>query len=101
MIITQDDLINEISKKEDIDVATVRKIFKSAENIIFAYLSSTPPIENIVIRIFKGLSLKRKYIEKKRYSKGLFEDIDSPEHVNISGNITKYYISKVNDKLFS
>ena len=39
LVITQDELIKQISKKEDIDIATVRKIFKSAENCIFDYLS--------------------------------------------------------------
>ena len=37
IVVTQDDLIKQISKQEDIDVATVRKVFKSAENCIFDY----------------------------------------------------------------
>lgn len=100
MIITQDDLIKEISIKEDIDVATVRKVFKSAENSIFAYLSSTTPIENILIRVFRGVNINRKYIPQKNYSKGMFKDIVSPEHCNVSGTITKYYKNKINSDLF-
>lgn len=100
MIITQDDLIKEISINEGIDVATVRKVFKSAENSIFAYLSSTTPIENILIRVFRGVNIHRKYVPQKRYSKGMFEDIVSPEHCNVSGTITKYYKNKINSNLF-
>lgn len=100
MIITQDDLIKEISTKEGIDVATVRRVFKSAENSIFAYLSSTAPIENILIRVFRGVNINRKYIPQKNYSKGMFKDIISPEHCRVSGTITKYYKSKINSDLF-
>ena len=52
MTITQENLIKKIANKEDIDVATVRDIFKSAEDIIFDYLSSTTPSENIIIKIY-------------------------------------------------
>jgi len=101
LIITQDDLIKEISIKEGIDVATVRKVFKSAENSVFAYLSSTTPIENILIKIFHGININRKYIPPKKYSKGMFQDIVSPEHCNVSGTITKYYKNKINCDLFN
>lgn len=45
MILTQDDLIKRIAKREDINVAMVRKVFKTAEKIIFDHLSSTTPSE--------------------------------------------------------
>lgn len=37
MTITQEKIIKEIAEKEDINVATVRKVFKRAEKCIFAY----------------------------------------------------------------
>lgn len=100
MNITQDVLINQIATKEDIDVATVRKIFKSAENIIFDYLSSITPSEEINIRLINGLNIKRKYIKKKKYSKGMFQDLDCPEHVNTKAYLSKYYNGQINLKLF-
>ena len=69
MNVTQDVLINQIATKEDIDVATVRKILKSAENIIFDYLSSITPSEEVNIKLLNGINIKRKYIKKKKYSK--------------------------------
>ena len=94
-------LINQIADKEDINVATVRNIFKSAEKIIFDYLSSTTPSEEITIKLFNGISIKRKYIKNKKYSKGMFKNIDCPEHVNIKATLSKYYNGQVNQKLFS
>lgn len=100
MIITQETLIKQIADKEDVSVATVREIFKSAENIIFDHLSSTTPSENIIIKILNGISLERKFIPKKNYSKGMFQNIDCLEHVNVKANSSTYYSKKVNDELF-
>lgn len=101
MIITQDTIIKQIAEKEDVDVATVRQVFKSAEDIIFDYLSSIAPSEAITIKLLKGLSIDRKYIKEKKYSKGMFQNINCPEHVRHRANISKYFTNKVNDILFS
>ena len=100
MNITQDVLINQIATKEDIDVATVRKILKSAENIIFDYLSSITPSEEVNIKLLNGINIKRKYIKKKKYSKGMFQNIESPDHVNVKACLSKYYNGQVNQYLF-
>ena len=100
MIVTQDTLIQQIADKEDIDVATVRKILKSAENIVFDYLSSIPPSEDITLKLFNGISIDRKYINKRIYTKGMFQNITCPEHVKTKANCSKYYNGQVNQKLF-
>lgn len=101
MIVTQDCLIKQIAEKEDIDIATVRKVLKSAEGIVFDYLSSTtPPDENIIIKIFSCINLKRKYIKNRKYSKGMFQDVNCDDHISVKANVSKYYSKKVNDRLF-
>lgn len=100
LVITQDALIRKIAKDEDIHIATVRQIFKSAEDNIFDYLSSTPTSDNVEIKLLKGISLKRKYVKSKKYSKGMFQNIDCDEHVGLKGNISKYYTEKINKVLF-
>lgn len=100
MVITQDDLIKKIAKKEDINVATVRDVFKSAEDIILDYLSSTSPTCNITIKPFSGLSINRKFIDSKNYTKGMFHNLYVPEHVKVKSIISEYYNRQVNDKLY-
>lgn len=100
MVITQDDLIKKIAKKEDINVATVRDVFKSAEDIILDYLSSTSPTCNIAIKPFSGLSINRKFIDGKNYTKGMFQNLYVPEHVKVKSIISEYYNRQVNDKLY-
>lgn len=100
MTVTQDVLINQIATKEDIDVAIARKVLKSAENIIFDYLSSIAPSEEVNIKLLNGINIKRKYIKEKKYSKGMFQNINCPEHVNVKAYLSKYYNGQVNQYLF-
>ena len=99
LVVTQDTIIKNIADKEDINVATVRQIFKSAEDVIFDYLSSTPPSENIKIKLFNGISLKRKHIDSYTYQKGMFGNLECDEHVRITSKVTRYLNDKVNESL--
>lgn len=93
MIITQENLINQISVKENINTATVRQIFKSAENIIFDYLSSTTPFENTIIKVLDGLSLECNYIPEKTIH--TFDDIVCKPRLKTKPKITRYYNRKL------
>lgn len=92
--------MKQIADREDMNVATVRNVFKSAEKIIFDHLSSTTPSENVIIKLLNGISLERKYVERKTYTKGMFRDIDCPERVSTKANLSKYYNNRVNEELF-
>ena len=94
MIITQDTLIKQIADKEDINVATVREIFKSAEDIIFDHLSSTTPSENTIIKLLDGLSLECNYIPEKEVR--TYDDIICKPRIWSKPKITRYYNRKLN-----
>ena len=94
MIITQDTLIKQIADKEDINVATVREVFKSAEDIIFDHLSSTTPSENTVIKLLDGLSLECNYIPEKEIH--TYDDIICKPRIWAKPKITRYYNRKLN-----
>ena len=93
MIITQDALIKQIADKEDINVATVREIFKSAEDIIFDHLSSTTPSENTVIKLLDGLSLECNYVPEKEIH--TYDDITCKPRIWAKPKITRYYNRKL------
>ena len=94
MIITQDTLIKQIADKEDINVATVREIFKSAEDIIFDHLSSTTPSENTIIKLLDGLSLECNYSPEKEIH--TYDDIVCKSKIWSKPKITRYYNRKLN-----
>lgn len=101
MIITQDSLIKQIADREGINVATVRDIFKTAEGVIFDHLSSTPPTQDLTIKLLNGISIDRKYMPAKIYSKGMFEGIDCPAKVKVKAGVSKYLNNRINDELKS
>lgn len=94
MIITQENLIKQIADKEDINVATVRTIFKSAENIIFDHLSSTTPSENTIIKLMDGLSLECNYVPEKEIH--TYDNILCKPKIWTKPKITRYYNRKLN-----
>ena len=94
MTLTQENLVKQIAEKEDINVATVRDIFKSAEDIIFDYLSSTTPSEKKVIKLLDGLSLECNYIPEKEIH--TYDDIICKPKIWTKPKITRYYNRKLN-----
>ena len=94
MILTQDDLIKRIAKKEDINVAMVRKVFKTAEKIIFDHLSSTTPSETMTVKPLDGLSIECQYVPEKEIH--TYDDILVNEKIWSVPRITRHYNRKLN-----
>lgn len=94
MIVTQDILIKQIAEREDIDIATVRKVFKSAEDIVFDYLSSTTQSDKNVIKLLNGLSLECKYVPEKEIN--TYNNIVCKPRIWAKSKITRYYNRKLN-----
>ncbi len=94
MIVTQENLVKQIADKENMNAATVRKIFESAEDVIFNCLSSTTPSEKTIIKLLDGLSLECNYIPEKRIH--TYDDIVCESKIWVKPRITRYYNRKLN-----
>lgn len=94
LIITQENLMNQIAQKEAINITTVRKIFKSAEDIIFDCLSSTTPSESTTIKLLDGLSLECNYVPEKKIH--TYDEIVCKPKLWAKPRITRYYNRKLN-----
>lgn len=94
MIITQENLINQIACKEEISPATVRRVFRSAENIIFNCLSSTTSSENTVVKVLDGLSLECTLLPEREIH--TYDTIVCRERLWTKPRITRYYNRKLN-----
>lgn len=94
MIVTQENLANQIADREGINAATVRKVLKSAEGIIFDCLSSTTPSENTMIKLLDGLTLECNYIPEKEIH--TYDDIVCKPRIWAKPKITRYYNRKLN-----
>lgn len=98
--ITQNTLMKQVADRENVNLAMVRRLFRSTEDIIFDYLSSAAPSEELNIKLLSGIQIRRRYITGKKCSKGMFRDQDCPEHVNTKAALSKYYNEQINRKLF-
>lgn len=94
LTITQENLIRDVANREDIDVATVRKIFKTTEKCIFDYLSSTTPTENTVVKLLDGLSLECTYIPERELH--TYKDLICEPRIKVHPKVTRYYNRKLN-----
>lgn len=94
MIITQENLVTQIAVQEGMNAATVRKIFKSAEDIIFNCLSSTTSSESMTIKLIDGLSLECNYIPEKQIH--TFADMVCKPRIWVKPKVTRYYNRKLN-----
>ena len=72
----------------------VRKVFKTAEKIIFDHLSSTTPSEINTIKPFDGLSIECKYMPEKEIH--TYDDILVNEKIWAKPRITRHYNRKLN-----
>lgn len=94
MNITQEILIQQIAETEELHAAMVRRVFKTAEKIIFNHLSSTTPSEKTVIKLLDGLTLECNYIPGKEIH--TYDDITCKPKIWAKPRITRYYNRKLN-----
>lgn len=94
MVLTQDNLIKQIAKREDINVAIVRSVIKSMEKIIFDHLSSTTPSENMVVKPIDGLSIECEYVPEKEVFG--FANFIAKNKIKAIPKITRHYNRKLN-----
>lgn len=94
LIVTQEKLVKQIADKADINVASVRKMFETAEDLIFGCLSSTTPSEQTVIKLMDGLSLECSYIPEKKIH--TYDTIVCKPRIWARPKITRYYNRKLN-----
>ena len=94
MTITQENLLQQIAGSGDMNIATVRQVFKTAENIIFGLLSSTTSQENTIVKVMDGLSLECAYIPEKQIH--TYDDITCNPRIRVRPKVTRYYNRKLN-----
>ncbi len=96
MIITQENLIKQIADQEGVKEETIRRVFKSAEHVIFNCLSATTASENTTVKVLDGLSLECRYVPAKRMH--TYDDLVTEPKIWLKPKVTRYYNRKLNNK---
>lgn len=72
MIVTRDELIKKIAKKENINVSTVRQILDALEDTAFDCFSHTTPTENVIVKLMNGVNMECTFIPERISGKECF-----------------------------
>ena len=94
MTITQENLLQQIAGTGDVNIATVRRVFKTAEDVIFHHLSSTTSQENTIVKVIDGLSLEGSFIPEKEIH--TYDHITCKPRIRVRPKVTRYYNRKLN-----
>ena len=97
MVLTQNNIIKQIAKREDINVAIVRNVIKSMEEIIFDHLSSTTPSETMTVKPLDGLKIECTY--KPQTEVFGYDNFIAADRIKARPKITRHYNRKLNGYL--
>lgn len=95
-IISKKKLIKSIKGKHTKSV--VKDIYNTLEHLIYQLLLTTNKDNNIVIKLFEGISINGTYIPEKTKKNNLTGEISIvPDKIKPKFNITRSYHEKLND----
>lgn len=95
LFVNQERLLRDVSVSEGVSVSTVRNIFKSAEKIVFDYLSSTTSENPVSIKIAEGFLVEGKYHPETKIKNYDGESIVE-EKIWVKPKVTRNYNRKIN-----
>lgn len=107
-VVKKKNIIRDISKQSYYNIADVKTIYNTLENVIFKHLSNVDKDEDVCIRLFEGISLDGKYVpekvKKNNFEKSKSRNLAGIETILVKSkiepkfNITRSYCEKLNNK---
>ena len=96
-VIKKENLIRDVAKQTNNNIADVKIIYNTLESVIFDYISSVVENKDISIKLFEGISLDGKYIPEKTKKNNLTGEVNLVESkIKPKFNITRSYCEKLN-----
>lgn len=94
---TKERLIKRIADTEHKDIALVRSIYNTLENVVVEALSLATPETDVSVKLFEGITLDSSYVPEKVKKNNLTgKNIVVAEHIKAKANITRNYQEKIN-----
>ena len=98
-VIKKEKIIRDIAKQTNNNIADVKNIYNTLENVIFNILSSVNKDEDICIKLFEGVNLEGKYNSEKTKKNNLTGETHLVQSkIKPKFNITRSYCEKLNNK---
>lgn len=98
-VIKKENLIRDVAKQTNNNIADVKIIYNTLESVIFNILSSVNKDEDICIKLFEGVNLEGKYASEKTKKNNLTGETHFVQSkIKPKFNITRSYCEKLNNK---
>lgn len=98
-VIKKENLIKDVAKQTNNNIADVKIIYNTLENNIFNILSSVNKDEDVCIKLFEGVNLEGKYASEKTKKNNLTGETHFVQSkIKPKFNITRSYCEKLNNK---
>lgn len=98
-VIKKENLIRDVAKQTNNNIADVKIIYNTLENNIFNILSSVNKDEDVCIKLFEGVNLDGKYVSEKTKKNNLTGETHFVQSkIRPKFNITRSYCEKLNNK---
>lgn len=98
-VIKKENLIRDVAKQTNNNIADVKIIYNTLESVIFNILSSVNKDEDICIKLFEGITFDGKYVSEKTKKNNLTGETHFVQSkIRPKFNITRSYCEKLNNK---
>lgn len=99
MVLSKEDIVRQVAQKSNTSIKETRKVCNAFEEVIFENLQNTTQSNDIVIKLFKGISLEGKFHKETTSTHPKTrEKIIIPEKIWAKAKITRNYNRKLNNK---
>lgn len=95
--VTRENLIREIAHRNKKDIASTREFYDTFENLLFEHLSQVSEEQDVLIKVFNGVSLTGTYVpEYQKMNNNVSDNMMIPSKIKPKFNITRYYRDRLN-----
>ena len=96
---TKENIIRDIARQTNNNICDIKLIYNKLEDIIFDLLSSTNEEQDIVIKLFEGITLNGTYVSGKTKKNNLTGEINFVDSkIKPKFYITRSYCEKLNSQ---
>lgn len=95
-VYTKAKIIKMVARRARVRKSIVKNVYETLEHEIMRLLASANEDEDIVLRLFEGISIDSEFLPEKQKVNNLTGDtITTLEKIKAKANITRYYCEKL------
>lgn len=96
IVVTKERMIRSVAEDTNVSLTDVRLIYNALEEKLREYLEGAKPEQNIIVKLFEGISVESKYVPEQEKRNNLTgEVIVAKSKIKPKAIITRNYCDKI------